>query len=129
MWQPNTKNLLKQKAAEVKSVTNIRFMLLYGLQILLISGNLGIVSKVNPEHCVEVFNTSMPRDPLLCLSVRPFVTSAVSGRATKNKFGSTYCVRLQLKLSIGFTDSSVENQNSYLFILEMFVILFKTKSN
>ena len=68
MWQPNTKNLLKQKEAAVKSVTNIRFMLLYGLQILLISGNLGIVSKVNPELSVEVFNTtSMPRAPLLWL--------------------------------------------------------------
>ena len=63
------------------------------------------------------------------MSVCPFVTPAVSGRATKSKFGSTYCVRLQLKLSVRFTDSSVENQNSFFFILEMFVILFKTKSN
>ena len=92
-------------------------MLLYGLQILLISGNLGIVSKVNPEFRFKKFLILEDPEPhyYVCLSVRPSVTFAVSGRATKNKFGSTYCVRLQLKLSIGFTDSSVENQNSYFF--------------
>ena len=93
-------------------------MLLYGLQILLISGNLRIVSKVNPElRLKKYFILKVCPEPhyYVCLSVRPSVTPAVSGRATKNKFGSTYCVRLQLKLSIGFTDSSVENQNSYFF--------------
>ena len=92
-------------------------MLLYGLQILLIYGNLGIVSKVNPELRFKKYLILEGPEPhyYVCLSVRPFVTSAVSGRATKNKFGSTYCVRLQFKLSMGFTDSSVENQNSYFF--------------
>ena len=58
-------------------------------RVRVISGNLGIVSKVNPELRFKKYLVlEVCPEPLyyVCLSVRPSVTFAVSGRATKNKF-------------------------------------------
>ena len=54
----------------------------------------------NPELTFKVFNTRMPRAPLLYLSVCLSVTPAVSevrgaDEQQKNKFGPTYFKRLQ----------------------------------